>query len=207
MKKYLRLVGLILLLAVPLVLLFKDFTREVLVAEILYIVWRVRILFESLPQIPIWTLFLIVVLFVAVRSLIKHRQPSPTSREVTAERQGPVYALSRRIERSTTSAYFQWRLARDLRTLVLEVLVYQHRISSEQSEQFLDVGTLDAPPEVQAYLQTGLAPVYTLSAGLLARLWQRLSPSTWDAAVDPDLEQVVQFLETQLEVQHDHRSN
>lgn len=204
MKKYLGVVGLILLLAIPLVLLFRDFTREVLMVEILYIVWRLRILFESLPQIPLWTLFLIVVLFIAFRSLIKRQQPSPASREAKVERQGPVYALSRGIERSATGAYFKWRLARRLRTLVVEVSAYQHRISSEQTKQSLDEGTLEAPPEVQAYLQTGLTPIYTLSAGLLARLWQRLSPGAWDAAVDPDLEQVVQFLETQLEVQHDH---
>jgi hypothetical protein len=71
--------------------------------------------------------------------------------------------------------------------------------------QRLQAGELALPPEVEAYLQGGQAPIYTLPAGLFSGLRSRLPWRDSAPTVDPDLERMVQFLESQLEVQHEHR--
>ena len=190
----------VLILAIPLGLLLRDFARDVLLVELLRVVWGVRILFESLPQLPIWILFLLAGLLVAVRSLLGRPGPGPLPLDTERQHRGQISLLTGRIRRSTGSEYYKWHLARHLRTMVLEVLAYEHQLTPEQVRQRLDSGALDAPPEVLAYLHAGLAPIYSRSSGLLGRLRYRLASSVQSTAIDPDLLQVVEFLEGQLEV-------
>jgi hypothetical protein len=199
-KRWWLLVGVVLLLAIPLVLLLRDFTREILLVELLRLYWVLRVFYESLPQIPLWVGFVAIVLIVALRSILArpHFRRSAPMPEV--QRRARVHALSRRIRRSEEGEYFKWSLARELRDLILEVLAHQYRTTPEEIRQDLDTGRLDVPPEVRAYLQAGLAPMYSLSDSLFARLKQRLSSTMAPVPLDPHLEQVVKFLETQLQV-------
>jgi hypothetical protein len=66
--------------------------------------------------------------------------------------------------------------------------------------QHLREGELDLPPEVQDYLQTGLTVTFSKSGSPFSRLLLRLRSSTHTAELDPGPENVVQFLENQLEV-------
>jgi hypothetical protein len=76
-RQRLLLIGLVLLLAIPLVLLLRDFTRDVLLAEVLFFVWTLRVILGSLPQLPIWLLFVILVFFIAAATLLGPRKPEP----------------------------------------------------------------------------------------------------------------------------------
>jgi hypothetical protein len=67
--------------------------------------------------------------------------------------------------------------------------------------QRLRAGTLAAPQEIQAYLLAQPSQSAARSRGMLSKLRQWLSPSAPAVAPDPKLEQVVQFLESQ--VMHD----
>jgi hypothetical protein len=82
------------------------------------------------------------------------------------------------------------------------VLAYQRRSTSEQIRHELRAGRLEVPPEIQAYLDLGRSPVYTPPTSLLARFKRRLWSSMRAPQVDPELERVVQFLESQLEIEH-----
>jgi hypothetical protein len=199
-RKRLWLILLVLILAIPLGLLLRDFARDVLLVELLRIVWGVRILLESLPQLALWIVFLFVALIVAVRSLVGRQGSGPQPLDEEGQQRGRISILSGRIRRSAESEYYKWHLARHLRRLVLETLAYEHRLTEEEVGQRLGSTALDAPPEVQAYLYAGLAPIYTRSSGLLGRLRHRLASSVQSTQIDPDLLQVVEFLEAQLEV-------
>jgi hypothetical protein len=196
---------LILLLAVPLVLLLEDFTRQVLLVEFLRIIWSVRLLFDMLPQVPFWFLFLIVVAILAVRSLLVQRPQGRPATRVEREPMGPLAVLAGQVRRGAQSAYFRWTLARHLRNLILEALAHSHRLPTDEVGPRLQAGELALPPEVEAYLHGGQAPIYALPAGLFSGLRARLSWRDSVPTVDPDLERMVQFLESQLEVQHEHR--
>jgi hypothetical protein len=221
-RRWWLLILIVLLLATPLVLLLRDFTREVLLVELLRLYWALRVFYESLPQVPLWVGFVAIVFIVATRSLLARPQSGWSEPELEIQRQGRVYALSRRIRRSEKGEYFRWRLAHDLRDLTLKVLAHQYRTTPEEIRRDFDTGKLDVPPEVRATMRSGLTPLYSLSDSLFAKFKHRLSSSITPAALDPELEQVVSFLEarlhtkprletwpqpgsgTKLEVRHDH---
>jgi len=206
MRRRLLLLGLILLLAAPLMLVLRDFAREAIVVPLLYVLWLGRLLFRSIPQPLLWSLFLTLVLFVAVRSLGKRGGSVGGMREAEAESPGRVRVWARRIQLAARGDYSRWRLAHYLRKLILDVLGHRERLTPEQLKRRLGTGEVHAPPAVQAYLRAGLMPMPSGPIGLLSRLRQRLRLRARPSPLDPDLESAVQFLENQLEVPHDRRN-
>jgi hypothetical protein len=198
MRIRLLLIVAILLLAIPLGFLLRDVTRDIFLMELLRMARGARLLFESVAQTSVWIGFLALALLLALASLIRRGDPSQPAPETEIERPGPIHGLVERIEYAANVDYFRRRLAYDLRTLTLEVLAHQHRTTAEQMRQHLDAGTLAAPEEIQAYLRAKPSPDAARSRGLLSRLKQWLSSGMRAGASDPELERVVQFLESQL---------
>jgi hypothetical protein len=206
MRRRLLLLGLILLLAVPLMIVLRDFAREAIVVPLLYVLWLGRLLFRSIPQPLLWSLFLTLVLFVAVRSLGGREGPARGTRETEAEYPGRVWVWTRRVQLAARGDYSRWRLAHYLRKLTLDVLAHRERLTPEQLKRRLGTGEVVAPPAVQAYLRAGLMSMPSGPIGLLSRLRQQLRSRARISPLDADLESAVQFLEDQLEVSHDRRN-
>jgi hypothetical protein len=204
-RQRLLLIGLILLLAIPLVLLLRDFTRDVLLAEVLFFVWTLRIIIGSLPQLPIWLLFVILVFFIAAATLIGPRKPEPSTHQTWEPCQGQVGFLATRLRRVAKGEYFRWDLARYVSGLVLDVLAYRQRTTAARLRHRLRAGDLDVPPDIEAYLRTGQSPIYTLSANLASRVKRLFSPETWTPSIERDIEKAIHFMEDQLEAHHDYR--
>jgi hypothetical protein len=205
-RRRLLLLGLILLLAAPLVLVLRDFAREAIVVPFLYVLWLGRLLFRSIPQPLLWSLFLALALSVAARSLGRRERPARGTREAEAESPGRVRVWARRIQLAARGDYSRWRLAHYLRKLILDVLTHRERLTPEQLRRRLGTGEVVVPPAVQAYLRAGLMPMPSGPMGLLSRLRQRLRSRARTSPLDADLESAVQFLENQLEVSHDRRN-
>jgi hypothetical protein len=203
MKRHLLLAGAILLLALPLALLLRDFVREVFVVELLRVLWTVRLLFESVPQLLWWGLFLLAAVLVAIRSLGWRQRRGRRLVAKKAGPVGPVQDLAKRIERAAEGDYFRWSLGVYLSDLAWEVMAQRERTTAEQVRQRFEAERMDLPPVVQAYLQSVRVPRYRLSTGLLSRIWRRLRPPSPALHPDVTLQHVVQFLEDQLEVVHD----
>lgn len=205
MRQRLLLIGLVLLLAIPIVLLLRDFTRDVLLVEILVFVWTMRIILGSLPQLPLWLLFVILILLIALVSLLGQRRPEPEAPPALERGPGQIRFLARRIRRVRKGEYFRWDLARYVSGLVLDVLAYRERTTAAQLRSRLRTEGVDAPPDIHSYLRSGQSPIHTLSASLASRLKHLFSAGTRTPSHDQDIEQAVQFMEDQLEAQHDHR--
>jgi hypothetical protein len=198
MRKRLFPMGIVLLLTIPLAFLLKDVARQVFLIEFPQIVWRLRLLFQIVPQTAIWTFFLGVILLVALRSLIRRETPRRQELEAETEQLGQISAMARRIEHASELAYFRQSLGRELRSLTLDVLAHQYRATSEQMRQYLRDESLEIPPLVQSYLNQEGAPIRSSPSRLFSRIRQRLSPRMRAPRIDPELERTVQFLEFQL---------
>ena len=205
MRQRLLLIGLILLLAIPLVLLLRDFTRDVLLAEVLLFVWSLRVILGSLPQLPIWLLFVILVFFIAAVTLLGPRKPEPEAPQIGGPCPGQVGFLATRLRRVAKGEYFRWDLARYVSGLVLDVLAYRQRTTAARLRHRLRVGDLDVPPDIEAYLRAGQSPIYTLSANLASRVKRLFSPETWAPSIERDIEKAIHYMEDQLEAHHDYR--
>jgi hypothetical protein len=188
MRKRLLLIGLLLLPVVLMAVLIQGFVRDVIVIPLFYVFWLLRLLFESISQVLLWGLFVVVVVIVAGRSLVK-RVPRLQGRPVEERRRGRVEEWLRLIQQTKQGAFGKWRLANALGQLAVEVLAGEERLEPKEIRRRLENGTLDVPPEIRAYLQSRM-PV--ASAQRHARPRARATDS------DPDLERIVQFLEDQL---------
>jgi hypothetical protein len=202
MRKRLLLPAVLLFLTLLLALALQGFARNVFLLELGRAYWEVRALFESLPQVAVWGLLLVILFVMAARSLYRKKR-SPRKKEagevITA---GRVLLLTRRIQQTSKGDYFRWSLARYLGDLVCEVLAHQERATPEQLKRRLRAGRLDLPPtqsaEIRAYLEFGRAPLSVASAGFLSRLRARRGSGAQPFASDPPLERIVEFLEEQL---------
>jgi len=205
-KVLLLLMALGVLLVVVLMFALRELALQVIVTPILYILWLVDFLLESIPQPFFWVILILVMLRIAFRSLVTPRatlhrpQLSPFSSP-----QGRVTVWRRRLELAREGNYSRWGVARHITSLMIDMLVHRDQITLAQARERLRKGDLDAPSEVRAYIQAGMMsqPPNTLS--FFARLMQhlRLQREQTVPALNLDLEQLVDYMEDQLEVIHD----
>lgn len=199
MKPRLWLIGIVLLLAIPLGFLLRDFVRDVLLVELLRTFWTIRLLFDSVPQVAVWTVFLVIMLVLTLRSLVIRRRTQQQPFGPFLASVGQVQFLAMRIRSSAQSEYQSWNLARQLAKLATDVLAYSQATTTDRAAWQIRSGSLTAPEEVRVYLQRARAPRYFEPVGILSRLRRRFLPHLEPLRSDPPFEAVVGFLEQKLE--------
>lgn len=204
MSKRLLPILLVALLTIPLALALRDFARDVFVVELLRVLWAGRILFESLPQWPMWALLLVVLAMIAAGSLGRVTKPVRKKREPQPAHQGQVQVLARWIRRTSQGTYFRWRLALYVGKLAWDVMAHQAHTTPQELKQHQAAGRLDLPPAVEEYLRSTQAIDSVAPASLLSRLRARLGRGAVSTFYDPDLVSVIQFLEAELEITPPH---
>jgi hypothetical protein len=182
--------GLILLLAVLLAPVLRDFVREVVVIPFLYLFWFGRFIFESIPQAMLWGCFSILILMIMGISLLGKRHRKRTSLKSLEAHQERIESWANLIHRARQDDYFKWRLAQRLQKLTLDAIAHSKNQSLKQTRQQLKRGELDLPPELQAYFLASLASLGQLSA---PKRFFLSKPTTSPLDLDPT--QVIRFLE------------
>lgn len=190
MKKQILRFGFLLIMAILLAPFFADFVREVVVIPLLYLVWILRFLFDTISQNSLWLFLLGVITLVMISSLIdksrfKPRQPPPPSPQP-----GRVESWETLLRQSQQDDYFKWRLAQQLQRLTLAIMAHQSGDTLQQTRLDLRQGRLKMPPRVLAYFQASLQPL-----GYLPQRHTLFStpPPPSPLHLDPNL--VIQFLE------------
>lgn len=192
-----------LVLAVILGLLLQGVTRNSFVMPLLYAAWLADLVFRSVPGWLWWAWFLIIALVFAARSLRGRAGADALERPERRLTEGVIRAWIARIQSGDQGEYFRWRLARDLAELGLQFLAFRDRGDLGQRDRSQYVEALNAPPEIQAYLRMGLtAPPWQPQdvRSKLARLWR---PTKQDSPLEIEPAVIAQFLEGQLEKEHD----
>jgi len=182
---------------VALAVIFRDFVRQAIVNPLAQLVWTAGLFLDSLPQALIWIVLLLIVTILAVGSALA-RPPGRWKRVAPeATRRGQVEALARRIELARRSYYFRWHLAQRLHDLAIEAVAARQRLSHDEARQQLHDGALDVPRAVRDYLRADMAMGATPHRFSVRRLLRRsISTSPLDLAP----EQIIQFIEAQMEV-------
>jgi hypothetical protein len=184
-------------LAVILAYLLKDAIRHFLIAPLVYTYRFFRIIYEALPQVAWWVVFLLLLVLLAVRSILRYLKFSPrlpgTGQD---DRLSRARSWSHWLQVSRQGDYSRWLLARNIAKLALEILAHQERRSLEQTRQLMQAGKIHLPPEVHAYLRVGLdAPSFRHYSEFLNLLRSTRSASPLD--LDPEV--VIRYLETRIE--------
>jgi hypothetical protein len=210
LKKWLRLLALVLLLAVPLVFLLSrlagDLVRDAVAFPLAYLGWVARVYLDSVPQALFWGALLLFGLALAITNLLVAIGPaggdgrgSHPFVELGRVHPGRVRQLTSQIRFASRSPYFRRRLAQQLGRVLLQSIDYGDQYNPEEIERVLEA--LDAPMEVRSFLREGkhlVAP--SRPRGLRAWLRRWLAANERLSAPLRQLERVVQFLEERVEV-------
>ena len=196
-----------LVLAILLGLAIQGFTRATLITPLLYLAWTADLVFRSIPGWLWWGWFLVIALVIAGQSLrVRHKSlPSPRAGRLPAI--SPMRVWLNRISTSDQGDYFRWRLAHEMAELSLRLLAARDRHDLTQGDRpeygSEYIQTLNAPPEVQAYLLSGLQMPQWHTRNRFIKLLRRAHPDEGNSPLELDLRKTVEFLEGQLERKYD----
>jgi len=197
MKRRLLPLALILIVAGLLTVVLQEYTRQ-LIVPFLFLAWIGRLLVETVPQVMIWGLFIAIALLVAARSLLNRRATSPPVRRLQPPVEGRIERWATLIEQSRHETYYRWQLAQPLRALIIGVLAHRQRSTPRQIKQQLAANSIELPPDIEAYLQASMT---SFSRLLTER--SRFRPEPAPSPLDLAPEEIVQFLEDQLDYHPD----
>jgi hypothetical protein len=177
----------IILLAILLAFPLRGFVYSNLIAPFSFIWFYLVYYYHVIPQQFYWFIILLVAAYIALGGLLEN--PFRRKQKFLVKRQvkGPVESLASWINDSRRGVYSRWRVARSLGLMASSILEMRGgksgRIKSLKGKDW------NPPPDVQNYLEAGLNGSfadYPLSA--------KKTP------FDVDLENVVAYLESQLEM-------
>ncbi len=197
MKRALLVLVLLLLLAAPLVVVFRDLGRLVTL-EAMRLVWTVRLLLEGLPQFGLWLALLVIILATAVANLAgRPARASGDEDGAPAESPGQVWELSRWIRRAAMGEYSRWTLHRYVEGLLWEAMATHQGASAAELKRRYRAGELAVEPDVAAFLEAAERKRFRRAAGRggclrFLRLRAGARPSV------PPLERIAAFMEEQL---------
>ena len=208
MRNRLKLIGLIVLLAMPVAWLvarfFGGFVREALAVPFLYLAWIVRVYVRTVPRTLFWGALLLFGVALAVTNVVialgrDGRLDSSADLERHSGYADTVQQLTSQIRFAGRSLYFRRSLAKRLGRLILRSRDNGDPCRpAEIQRALLD---LDAPPTVHEFFRDGEDGV-SLSGRARWIIWlrRRLGAQEERYAPPDDLEDVIRFLEDRLEV-------
>jgi len=190
-------------LAIVLGLALQGVARQAIVMPILYLAWITELIFRSIPGWMWWAWFLIIVSVIALRSLRGRTRNAARPRALRSPVDGPARTWAIRVHTAKQGEYFRWRLAHDLAELALQYTAYRDHRGLAKYDRGEYIETLNAPPDVLAYLQAGLKAPPWQPLDRLSRVTRFWRPIKDDSPLALNPAKAVQFLEGQLERESD----
>jgi len=179
--------------------LLRDVAREWVIQPLSDLAWLGWVALSSLPQAVIWGAFLLLTLFLALRSL-SGGSPSPAAPQAArAEYFGTssrVHFWRASINSLPTSPFAAERLARDLQAVVVQILAEETRANPAEVRERLLHDTFEppVPPAIAALFR----PIpRTASPTTALRWWARLTrrPELATLPAPFDVAAVVKWIE------------
>lgn len=185
LKPYLPLIF-SLLLGLFLFFLVEDFFNTFIIRPLLYAVWFVYLVIQSIPQVLIWFGFILVMLII---SYSRWAKKNPSHRETEylspSRKSSPVEKWTRLLKNAQKSSLSKWSVSQELKILAWNILAPQ---GDEQGHR-VDLARLRLPQEICDYFA---APQPSSKP-----------PDSWHAeaqkALNLEPEVVIQYLEEQLQ--------
>ncbi len=201
--------GVTLLVFGVLALLFWDFIRETIVVPIYYFFWIIDITIKVVPE-SIYLAVLILVGFALSLNALRDLQLRRPYRQQTGTPQATStrYTIWARLyknlyARSILSNHF----SSETRKLLLNLLAYQEGVTTDEIEVRVKNDTLALPSAVKTLLEHKAIrlnqPEYNANHNWLQRWLNPPQPALDSAETDPQVAEIVAFIEHRLEITHD----
>ena len=199
---------------------FKDYVRQVMAIPATRILWFVRLMIDSTPQILFWSLLLIILLVVGVKSLSSSNPPETqaVAEPLQTPRRARIAFWTHQVTLALTGdPYSRIRMAEFLGDLTLQVLAHQQKMDREEIRLLVLQEKLDIPPAIEACVKARFRQVLEPRPGFWASIglgFRSLFPFFKKGAKQQvilfpgqvpgdEIEAVIHYLEEQLEVRDD----
>jgi type VI protein secretion system component VasK len=178
--------------------LFRRMIYQIVILPLAYVWWWLTLYYRLLPQAAIWIVLIFIILFTTMRGLLLEIPWGWSKPMKRKKSQGPIESLSTLIQKSREGNYYKWSIANRLGRAARELLDQREgRPLKQKLVRFKD-RSWNAPQEVSAYLEAGVNGTF---ADYPRKSWSRSSRTPLD--VDP--QQVIEYLESELENRNGHR--
>lgn len=223
---FLAAVGVVALLAL-LTWWLRGFASQVLAMPMAYLLYIVKLLYRSTPQVVFWLFVIGLILTVALKSLGAADGPFPRQRDAEIyypRRERVGFWLS---QVSLAREGYTWRRNSSFARfvdffgrLIADTLTFRDQQTVRQLEQQIEQGETDLPAPIINFLTTRRQ----MSSMVMSSWWQRLVlffknllrfknvDQQIDRAEDifptfeQDLESALEYIENQLEINYEHRN-
>ena len=179
------------LLAFPL----RGVVHQLIVVPLSYLLWLLGLLYRALPQQWWWLVVTLLVLFVLGKSLLIESKTTRKQVPVSQVDRGRVESLALSMQKADRGIYSKWLVANRLGKLAHQIL--QQRESGTERSLFAPLVGQGWKPttELQQYLEKGLHGSFTE----FPNRRYGLSGRPQKTALDHDVEDAIEFLESQVE--------
>jgi hypothetical protein len=165
---------------------FRRLLAGVVVRVVSYVIWSLNLVGSIIPQQVLWLCLLIALLYIAVGSFYGKRLESGAAPKNASPVIGPVETMTRWIEERQRGTYFKWQIA--------NLLGKVHKSIEETDGRGTSNRVPHPLPQVQSFLDAGVNTTYADYP--YPGLFQKAEPTPFDIP----LEQVVEYLEEQMEI-------
>jgi hypothetical protein len=207
-----------LFLVVILTLALREFVREKIVLPLAYFWSLLLLLFSSTPQVVFWGIFILISIFIIIKTLLAGKDkvvvPIEPKEDSLAPGRDHIYHWTIQVQLAVHgNLYFRDRVMRSLERLVMGVIAYQERLTFKEVEYALAHRSLEVPPDIARLFD--YQPEIVSSPGdgkfvQLMKVWYSRIKSEFGRLIlkkeSPNeyqkLEEIIDYLETQLEIKH-----
>ena len=195
-RQSLFLFGAFFLIAAAMAYSLQDLVRSALFEPLSYLWWGFNVLYQSIAQLVYWILLMVGVTLMAFASLYGKVRERELVEEETNLPKGPLETIARQIARTEKGVYYKWLIANRIGKLARSILTLR------DGQADLPNGPLESrgwnpPDEVGAYLESGLTRTFADFPH------QRRFSRPLETPFDIDLNQVIAYLESQMENHRD----
>jgi hypothetical protein len=195
-RRRLILLGAFFLVAAGMAYFLQDLIQSALFVPLSYLWWGFNLMYKSVAQLVYWVLLVVGVALMAFGSLYGKERGRELVEEETTPLRGPLESTARQISRTGKGMYYKWLIANRMGKLARSILSLRNGQASAPNRPLVG-RDWNPPAEVEAYLESGLTR--TFADFPRQRRFSRPSETPFDI----DLNQVITYLESQMEKHRD----
>jgi hypothetical protein len=190
----------ILILSLILAFPLRDVLERMVIVPAAYALYVLDLFYKAMPQFIWWILAIIAVLVMFLMSLAPGDRYTPRQVLKSADGRGQVEELASSIRKTRDGIYFKWLVANRLGKLAYNMLLQRDGARSRSVFSPLLGPDWDPSPKMREYLETGLHGSFSDYP------MKERTQSPDMTPLDMEVEEAVEFLESQLEARRDrHR--
>jgi len=197
MNRRFMLIG-VFLSALVITFLLRDVVERILIEPLAYLWWLLKLYYSAFPQYVLWILLILISYISAISSLMPQVRARKMQKLASITIHGQIADLASWMNKSKRDGiYYKWLIANRLGKNAKEILAQRDGHVVSKSFGKLDGRDWHPPQAIESYFESGLNGSFADYPR--PRRWTKPAPTPLD--IDP--QQVIDYLENELETSHD----